>query len=61
MKVWVAPPSKQVIGRDGAVQKDGNGKVRYEPTVSFIDRKTQERWSDQVVAALRSAFPDALA
>ena len=60
-KAWASPPSKQVIGRDGTVQKTADGKTRYEPTVSFVDRATQERWSNAVIEALRLAHPEALA
>ena len=59
-KAWASPPSKQVIGKDGTVRRDANGKVRYEPTVSFADRPTQERWSGAVIEALRAARPEAL-
>jgi hypothetical protein len=52
---WAAPPSKQVIGRDGTVQRTADGKARYEPTVSFVNRATQERWSAAVIVALRDA------
>jgi hypothetical protein len=60
-KAWASPPSKQVIGRDGTVQKTADGKNRYEATVSFVDRATQERWSAAVIEALRLAHPEALA
>jgi hypothetical protein len=59
-KAWASPPSKQVIGRDGVVQKTAEGKTRYEPTVSFADRATQERWSAAVIEALKLADPGAL-
>jgi len=59
-KAWASPPAKQVIGRDGTVQKTADGKTRYEPTVFFVDRATQERWSGAVIAALRAAHPEAL-
>jgi hypothetical protein len=59
-RAWVGPPSKQVIGRDGTVARDGNNKPRYEPCVSFTDRATQDRWSGLVVDALRATFPEAL-
>ena len=59
-RVWAAAPSKQVIGRDGAVQRTADGKARYEPCVSFVDRATQERWSNAAVAALRLAHPEVL-
>jgi hypothetical protein len=59
-KVWASPPSKQVVGRDGVAQKTADGKTRYEPTVSFVDRSTQERWSTAVIEALKLANPGAL-
>jgi hypothetical protein len=58
-KAWASPPSKQVVGRDGTVQRAADGKARYEPTVSFVDRATQERWSSAVIEALRIAHPEA--
>jgi DNA-binding cell septation regulator SpoVG len=60
-KAWASPPSKQVIGRDGTVQKTTDGRSRYEATVSFIDRATGERWSNAVIEALQTAEPAALA
>jgi hypothetical protein len=59
-RVWASPPSKQVIGRDGQVQRMPNGKARYEPNVSFVDRATQERWSIAVIDAVRLEYPDVL-
>jgi hypothetical protein len=41
------------------VQRTADGRTRYEPTVSFKDRWTQERWSTAVVDALRAEHPDA--
>jgi hypothetical protein len=55
---WVLPPAKSVMGRDGTVLKSATGKVQYEPTVSFIDRPTQDRWSAAVVAAVLAAHPE---
>jgi hypothetical protein len=59
-KAWASPPSKQVISRDGTIQRTADGKTRYEPTVSFKDRWTQERWSTAVIEALRAEHPEAL-
>jgi len=59
-RTWASAPAKQMIGRDGTVQRDGTGKIRYEPTVSFTDKQTQTRWSDAVIEALRQAYPEAL-
>jgi len=60
-RTWASPPSKQVIGREGTVQRGADGKVLYEPTALFIDRATQERWSAAVTDALRASHPEALA
>jgi hypothetical protein len=57
-KAWASPPSKQVVGRDGCVQRTGDGKARYEPTVSFKDRWRQQTWSDAVIEALRAEHPE---
>jgi hypothetical protein len=59
-RAWVGAPSKQIINRDGTVARDAAGKTRYEPTVSVVDRATQERWSDAVIAALKVSHPEAL-
>ncbi len=59
-RAWASPPSKQVIGKDGTVQRDASGKTRYEPTVTFADRPTQERWSSAVIEVLRIAHPEVL-
>jgi hypothetical protein len=59
-RAWASPPSKPVIGRDGVAQRTADGKTRYEPTVSFTDRWTQERWSNAIVEALRAEHPEAL-
>lgn len=59
-RTWASPPSKQVVGRDGTVQRTPDGKVRFEPVVSFVDRATQERWSAAVIEAFRLAYPEAL-
>jgi len=59
-RVWAAPPSKQVIARDGSVLRGPDGKAKYEQVVDFVDRRTRERWSEHVVAALRETFPNAL-
>jgi hypothetical protein len=59
-RVWIGPPAKPLLNRDGTARRDANGKTVYEATVSFADRKTQDRWSDLVVGAFRDAYPGAL-
>ena len=47
------PPSRPMLGRDGSVMKDTNGKVRYQPIITFRDKQTQARWSAAVIEAMR--------
>ncbi len=56
---WASPPSKPMVGRDGTVMKDDNGKVRYVPIIEFTDKATRNRWSDSVIEAMRAAHPEA--
>jgi hypothetical protein len=40
--------------------RDVEGKIRYVPTVDFIDKITRDRFSDGVCEAVRLRYPDAL-
>jgi hypothetical protein len=55
---WVSPPSKLRIGRDGQQMWDANGKAVWQPVVSFASREVGDRWSDNVLAALRLSQPE---
>ena len=57
---WASPPAKPALSKDGTVQRDSNGKKRYEPAVSFVDRATEQRWSAAIIEALRATFPEVL-
>lgn len=57
---WASPPSKPMIGRDGAVMKDPNGKIRYSPIIEFTSKEIRDI-SRAVIEALRAAHPEALA
>lgn len=56
---WASPPSRPMIGRDGTVLRDANGKIRYSPIVEFTSREIRDRWSSAIVDALRAAHPEA--
>ena len=60
-RFWASPPSKPMIDRHGVAMIDDNGKRRFAPIIEFADRDTRARWSDAVIAALRTAEPEALA
>ena len=59
-KAWAMPASKPQVDKDGMALKDGDGKVKYSPIISFTSREIQTRWSDAVINALRISHPDAL-
>lgn len=55
---WASPPSKPMIGRDGAVMKDDKGKVRYSPIIEFASKEIRDKWSGAVIDAMRAARPE---
>lgn len=56
---WVMPASKPMLSKDGTAMRDGDGKLRYSPIVSFESRHARDRFSAAVLAALRAAHPEA--
>lgn len=58
---WASPPSKPMVGRDGAVLKDAAGKVKYSPIIEFVSKETRTCWSDSVIEAMRAAHPEVFA
>ena len=59
-RAWASPPGRPMIGRDGTQMRDRDGKVQFAPVITFSDRVTHDRFSDAVLAALRSSRPEAL-
>lgn len=60
-KFWSTPSSKPRLGRDGLQMRDPTtGKLLWSPIVSFEPNSVRDRFSAQVIEALRRAFPDAL-
>jgi hypothetical protein len=57
---WASPPSKPMIDRDGIVLRDEKHKIRYQPIIEFTSKNVRDRFSDQVIHALRQQHPDAL-
>jgi hypothetical protein len=57
---WAAPASKPQLNRDGVQLKGPDGKGLWVPIVSFASRELRDRFSSQVIAALRASHPDAL-
>ena len=60
-KFWATPARKPRLGRDGLQMTDtATGKLLWSPIVAFETKQIGDRFSAQVVEALRRAFPTAL-
>jgi len=59
-RAWASPSSCQMVSRTGPLMVEDNGKTRWQPLVSFVSKPVRDKSSDQVVAAVREAYPDAL-
>src|SRR5271157_1920338 len=57
---WASPPSRQMLDRNGVAMRDENGKYRWQPLITFASKAHRDAWSDQVVAAVLQAYPNAL-
>ena len=49
-----------MVGGDGTVLRDAEGKTRWQPLISFTDKGVRDNWSAQIVDAVHKAHPDAL-
>lgn len=58
-KRWISLPAKPQITKDGSVRRDDRGKIAYSPVIEFADRATRDAFSERVIAALVTGFPDA--
>jgi hypothetical protein len=59
---WLSFPSKPMLGANGTALRDDSGKIRYSaPLVSFANRQARDRFTEQVLAALRLAQPQVFA
>jgi hypothetical protein len=56
---WAMPPSKAMLDRNGDTMRDGP-KVRYAPVIAFRSKELRDRFSAQVIEALRQSHPEAL-
>jgi hypothetical protein len=60
-KFWATPAGKPRLGRDGVQMTDPTtGKPLWSPIVAFETKQIGDRFSAQVVEALRLTFPTAL-
>ena len=60
-KWWISFPSKPMMGTDGIALRDERSKVRYgAPLVEFASPQARNRFSDQVLEALRQAPPQSV-
>src|ERR1700722_8331237 len=60
-KFWVSPPGKPQLDRDGVALRDvATGRIKYLPIITFETKAIADRFSAQIIEALRRAFPEAL-
>ncbi len=57
---WASPAGRPAIGKEGAQIRDTAGKPMFNPTVSFVDKTTADKFSKTVLDALRTSHPEAL-
>ena len=56
---WAQPPSRPMIGADGAIKMGDNGKPMYSPVVEWLDRESADRFSEAVIEAVEREHPGA--
>lgn len=59
-RTWASVPADKRIGSDGQPVIGANGKAIYTSQVTIPDRGRRDQWSDQVIAALRQQYPQAI-
>ena len=59
-QVWATPAGKPRLGRDGLQMRMQDGKTLWTPIVAFETKAISDRFSAQVIVALRGEFPNAL-
>jgi hypothetical protein len=59
-RAWASPSGRHMVDGDGVVMRDGAGKTRWQPLITFETKERRELWSAAVVQAVRAAFPEAL-
>jgi hypothetical protein len=60
-KFWATPAGKPRLGSGGLQMTDpATGKLLWSPVVAFETKQVGDRFSAQVIEALRRAFPTAL-
>ncbi len=57
---WVSPPGRPAIGRDGTQMRDSSCKPLFNPTITFADKTTADKFSVSILTALQAAHPEAL-
>ena len=57
---WVALPAQKQLDRDGNPRRDVNGKPVFNQIVEFRNRATADKFTAEVITALRCEHPEAL-
>ncbi len=58
-KTWAGMPSKPMIGSDNTAKTDERGKIKYVSMLEWSSGAAADRFSEEVVAAVETQYPDA--
>ena len=58
---WASPASKPMLNRDGQHMKDVAGKSQWTPIISFTSKELRDKFSAEVIDAVRVSHPDVMA
>ena len=54
---FVHMPSAPMLGSDGSILKNEQGKRQYKPAAVWLDKKVARRFSEAVLTAIRARCP----
>jgi hypothetical protein len=57
-KVWASPPAKPWVRDNIAVIDEVTRKPKYLAVVDFANHGVRRQWSEQIIRAMRSAYPE---
>ena len=53
-RLWIAPPARPQIDREGRVRKGENGRTLYTPIIDFASKEARDRFQAAAVAAVET-------
>jgi hypothetical protein len=60
-RAWASPPAKPWIDAEGQLVRGDDGKIKYQPLLTFAAHGVRSRWSRAVLDAPNDGHPEVLA